>query len=63
MICLVFRVYLFVITKSDGIIERVVHRKVHDFGGCGLGACWNHVLDGGRDVLHCRRTRRVPRVN
>ena len=64
MICLVLKAYLFVITKSDRIIELVVYRKVYELSdGCGLGTGWEHVLDGGRDVLHCWRTRRVPRVN
>ena len=58
-----FKTYLFVIAESNSVVEGVVHREVHDFGGYGLGTCGNHVLDGGRDVLHCWRTWRVPRVN
>ena len=57
------RFYLFVVADFDRLVELFVDRKVHELSdGCGLGT-WDDVLGGRRDVLHCWRTRRIPRVS
>ena len=60
-----FKAYLLIIGEGDRFIELIIHREVYEpLGGCGLGAGWEHILNGGeRSVLYCWWTGRVPRVN